>query len=121
MGLKKLLCKFMTFVMIVGMIQVPVFAEETQYFCGKEVHTHNQNCYLTCGKTLDTAEAASGDEVIYHEHEDGCYGEDLTCGKEEHTHAPECEKAPEDAEKEALLLQQPMLAAEGEHQNHNKQ
>ena len=98
MGMKKILCKLITFVMVFGMLQVPVFAEETQYFCQQEAHTHAQNCYLICKKTLDTVEAASGDEIIYHKHESGCYGAEVTCGKAEHDHTAECKKPQESAE-----------------------
>lgn len=85
--------------------------ENTEYFCEQEEHIHDEMCYLICGKTLDTVEAvASGDEIIYHKHEESCYGAELNCQKAEHTHTAECE-TPEQTEEPADGVEKEMETA----------
>ncbi len=102
---------------------LPAVTMSKETYCGKEEHTHTENCYVSetplCGK--EEAEASEGhvhDETCYeevrnlicgleesetHVHTDECYETTTTqtCGKEEseptegHTHSDECYKSEE--------------------------
>ncbi|WP_302616694.1 SpaA isopeptide-forming pilin-related protein [uncultured Dubosiella sp.] len=102
---------------------LPAVTMSKETYCGKEEHTHTENCYVSetplCGK--EEAEASEGhvhDETCYEEvrnlicgleesethiHTDECYETTTTqtCGKEEseptegHTHSDECYKSEE--------------------------
>lgn len=87
-------------------------AMTADYECGREEHTHTEECYtrvLTCG--LEEAEAAGGhihgtdcydeegalicgleetEASEGHVHTEGCYARELTCGMEEHEHTASC-------------------------------
>ena len=68
---------------------LPAITMTSETYCGKEAHTHNEECYereLIC--TL-------GSDEDIHEHTDACYETQfvLACGQEEgpeHTHTDEC-------------------------------
>ena len=68
---------------------LPAITMTSETYCGKEEHTHNEECYereLIC--TL-------GSDEDIHEHTDACYEPQLVlaCGQEEgpeHTHTDEC-------------------------------
>ena len=68
---------------------LPAVTMTSETYCGKEAHTHNEECYereLIC--TL-------GSDENIHEHTDACYEPQLVlaCGQEEgpeHTHTDEC-------------------------------
>ncbi len=70
---------------------LPALTMTTDTYCGKEAHTHTQECYervLVCGQ--EETEAVAG-----HTHTDECYETEsvLVCGQEErpaHTHTAEC-------------------------------
>lgn len=86
---------------------LPALTAEKQTYCGKEEHTHTEDCYkrvLVCGK--EEAEAHTHTDACYetrkvlvcgqeegHVHSDACYTQTLICGLEEdgnHTHSDAC-------------------------------
>lgn len=118
----KLLAVMMTLALCSGMV-LPALAAtvEAKNICGKEEHTHTEDCYngeateaepvLVCGKTEETVESG-------HAHTDACFtattepncGEStesteshtdkcyesytiLTCGKDAHSHDGECQRS----------------------------
>ncbi len=73
---------------------LPAVAQSKTYYCGKEEHTHSEECYRSseplCGK--EEAEASEG-----HTHSEECYelveNKSLICGQEEselHVHDDSC-------------------------------
>ncbi len=94
-------------------------SREDEIVCGKEAHSHNENCYenaLNCGYeeehthnadciahelSCGAAEHVHGEEchdadgnvvctMEEHSHTDSCYNDSYTCGKEEHMHSASC-------------------------------
>ena len=117
----KLLAVMMTLALCSGMV-LPALAAtiEAQNICGKEEHTHTEECYngetveekvLVCGKTEETVESghahtdacftATTEPNCDHStesaesHTDACYESYtiLTCGKDAHSHDGECQRS----------------------------
>ena len=93
--------------------------EKKVYLCGKEEHTHGEECFgaeenLTCKKEEHTHDESCLEKKVYlcgkeeHTHSEECFDaeENLTCRKEEHTHDETCleEKAREEIEKVNQLI-----------------
>lgn len=80
------LAAFVVGVTTVSMV-MPANTATAALICGKEEHTHTDECYTT-EKVLTCGQEESAD----HQHTDACYTEQkvLTCGKEEHTHTEAC-------------------------------
>lgn len=73
---------------------LPAITAETKTYCGKEEHTHTENCYRS-DELLCDLEESEGTES--HHHNDNCYEvkKELICTtpeSEEHTHGEKCYK-----------------------------
>ncbi|MCI9425784.1 MAG: hypothetical protein HFF30_09505, partial [Flavonifractor sp.] len=117
----KLLAVMMTLALCSGMV-LPALAAtiEAQNICGKEEHTHTEECYngetveekvLVCGKTEETVESGHAhtdacfttttepncgeSNESAEPHTDACYKsyEILTCELEVHTHSDACQRS----------------------------
>lgn len=98
------------------------YGEETksEFNCGKEEHSHSEECLneegaQTCGMEEHTHDETCLEENVYrcgmekHVHEPECYDAEgnLACETEEHTHSPEClltEEEREEIEKVNQLI-----------------
>lgn len=68
----------------------PATAVTGELVCGKEEHSHSEECYSSSPRTIDCAL-----EEKAHQHDEDCYEEEwvLTCGleeSEEHAHTEDC-------------------------------